>query len=84
MRTGNKATQSSEACAAQAVIAEAPPQRTRGTRTVWPSASSVSSGGGDIVRAQFQMPDPKQMSGIPRPVGDLLTAASRSSWSAGR
>src|SRR2546425_7018623 len=24
-----------------------------------------------VMRAQFQMPDPKQMSGIPRPVNDL-------------
>jgi hypothetical protein len=28
-------------------------------------------GGGALVHAQFQMPDPKQMSGIPRPVDDL-------------
>src|SRR6185436_10386706 len=27
--------------------------------------------GGDVSFAQFQMPDPKQMSGIPRPVDDL-------------
>ncbi|PYQ69101.1 MAG: hypothetical protein DMG01_29705, partial [Acidobacteria bacterium] len=27
--------------------------------------------GSAVVRAQFQMPDPKQMSGIPRPVTDL-------------
>src|SRR5262245_66504251 len=27
--------------------------------------------GGALVHAQFQMPDPKQMSGIPRPVDDL-------------
>jgi hypothetical protein len=27
--------------------------------------------GGELVSAQFQMPDPKQMSGIPRPVDDL-------------
>ena len=28
-------------------------------------------GGDKSVRAQFQMPDPKQMAGIPRPVSDL-------------
>src|SRR5579862_359583 len=28
-------------------------------------------GGGAKLAAQFQMPDPKQMSGIPRPVTDL-------------
>jgi hypothetical protein len=28
-------------------------------------------GGERVISAQFQMPDPKQMSGIPRPVGDL-------------
>lgn len=27
--------------------------------------------GGEVIHAQFQMPDPKQMSGIPRPVTDL-------------
>lgn len=31
----------------------------------------VLSGASTLVRAQFQMPDPKQMSGIPRPVTDL-------------
>src|SRR4051812_15778247 len=56
-----------------------PPQRTRRTRTQSPvrilfvglflCVLSVLHGG--EVYAQFQMPDPKQMSGIPRPVDDL-------------
>src|SRR5712671_6386150 len=32
---------------------------------------SVLCGESTVMRAQFQMPDPKQMSGIPRPVTDL-------------
>ena len=31
----------------------------------------VLFGFSSVARAQFQMPDPKQMSGIPRPVSDL-------------
>src|SRR4029077_20315686 len=49
------------------------PQRTRRTQRFLGLALSVLCVlcGGNILRAQFQMPDPKQMSGIPRPVGDL-------------
>src|SRR5713226_1198092 len=35
----------------------------------------VLCGGSSVVRAQFQMPDAKEMSGIPRPVDDLPNGA---------
>jgi hypothetical protein len=52
------------------------PLRTRGTLRslqVFLSVLGVLCGGvfGRVLFAQFQMPDPKQMSGIPRPVTDL-------------
>src|SRR5215469_13140718 len=52
------------------------PLRTRGTRRslkVFLSVLSVLCGGVfvAVASAQFQMPDPKQMAGIPRPVTDL-------------
>src|SRR5439155_18588845 len=43
-------------------------------RTVLLSVLCVLSGG-VFVSAQFQMPDPKQMAGIPRPVNDLPDAS---------
>src|SRR5215831_3756002 len=52
------------------------PLRTRGTRRslkVFLSVLSILCGGVfvAVASAQFQMPDPKQMAGIPRPVTDL-------------
>src|SRR5437773_12530679 len=35
----------------------------------------VLCGDSTVVRAQFQMPDPKEMAGIPRPVEDLPNGA---------
>src|SRR5438093_3628428 len=50
-----------------------PPQRTQGTRRILAFVLSVLGvlRGGEFLSAQFQMPDAKQMSGIPRPVTDL-------------
>ena len=48
-------------------------QRTRRSLRVFLSVLSVLCGGVfvTVASAQFQMPDPKQMAGIPRPVTDL-------------
>lgn len=50
-----------------------PPQGTRRTRGFIPLILGVLGvlGGGELAFAQFQMPDAKEMSGIPRPVDDL-------------
>src|SRR2546428_1235920 len=55
---------------------KASPRRTRGTRRSLGESLLILSVlgvlcGGELVFAQFQMPDPKQMSCIPRPVNDL-------------
>ena len=51
---------------------EAPPQRTQWTRRfVFSFLCVLCVLCGDRLLAQFQMPDPKMMSGIPRPVDDL-------------
>src|SRR5689334_2368326 len=49
-----------------------PPRKNGGTRRFWKVFLCVLLflRGGELF-AQFQMPDPKQMSGIPRPVTDL-------------
>src|SRR5437899_7362403 len=51
------------------VVKTSPPQRTRRFLGLILGVLSVLRG--DVVFAQFQMPDAKQMSGIPRPVTDL-------------
>src|SRR6267378_6715133 len=54
--------------------AHSPPRRTRGTRRnlgFLLCVLGVLCVRSAMVRAQFEMPDPKQMSGIPRPVDDL-------------
>src|SRR5262244_273280 len=50
-----------------------PPQRTQRTRRYFEVFLCVLCVlcGGEFAFAQFQMPDPKQMAGIPRPVTDL-------------
>src|SRR3954463_7505928 len=54
------------------MIRNTPPQRTRRTRSrLWMAFCVFVLCGGAFASAQFQMPDPKQMSGIPRPVDDL-------------
>src|SRR5947208_6842959 len=54
-----------------------PPQRTRRTRNLFWMVLCVLCvlRGGEFASAQFQMPDPKQMAGIPRPVNDLPDAS---------
>src|SRR5262245_59375556 len=54
-------------------LRNSPPQRTRRTRRIVGFFLCVLCvlRGGELSYAQFQMPDPKQMSGIPRPVDDL-------------
>src|SRR5215831_17755477 len=51
----------------------APPQRTQWAQRVFKVSLCVLCVlcGGEFAFAQFQMPDPKQMAGIPRPVTDL-------------
>src|SRR5437899_9975211 len=51
------------------VVKTSPPQRTRRFLGLILGVLSVLRG--DVVFAQFQMPDAKEMSGIPRPVTDL-------------
>src|SRR5262245_39729068 len=54
-------------------MGRASPQRTRRTRRSvgWILCVLCVLRGGVFVGAQFQMPDVRQMSGIPRPVDDL-------------
>jgi hypothetical protein len=54
-----------------------PPQRTRWTQRFLKLVLCVLCvlRGGEFLSAQFQMPDPKQMAGIPRPVTDLPDAS---------
>src|SRR5262245_39195231 len=52
-----------------------PPRWTRRTRSILGLTLGVLGvlRGGEVAFSQIQMPDPKQMSGIPRPTGDLPT-----------
>src|SRR5881227_3857162 len=54
---------------------DSPPRRTRRVRSAWwrvfVGEALMIAGAAPLLHAQFEMPDPKQMSGIPRPVADL-------------